>query len=251
MGADDAIWVLLLLMSSMKSRELLLSGAFTRLNLVGVSKHLLDFQVRVQPGSLKTEHLYLGSQEGRVLYFAVRLWMLRHLPPGLLSWKRASGALRWAHCWHKILAEARLPRWCLGLLEEVLMLLRFGSQQTKVCLLGLEAASAGPLCASPLWCSASCRSFASALGWLRAFWSRAQKLPEHQLCEGFKCFSWSSRKLCVSIFTSEWQIISQLCLGQEEMSFKTQFYEDTILFILLVFFKSSQKHSHCFSQPKI
>lgn len=35
------------------------------------------------------------------------------------------------------------------------------------------------------------------------------------------------------------------------MNFKTQLYKVTILFILLVFFESSQKHSYGFSQPQI
>lgn len=61
----------LLLKTSIKSRELLLSGAFRRLNLVNVSKHLLGVQMKVHPGSLKKcskniEHWYLGSQAGRM-----------------------------------------------------------------------------------------------------------------------------------------------------------------------------------------
>jgi len=137
-------------MSSIKFRALLLSGAL-RLNLVGVSKHWLDFQFRAQPVSLKIiKHLYLGSQEGRVLCFAVRLRTLYQVPPGLLSRKRASGAARWARCWHKMLAEARLTSVVsVGLLEELLMLFGFGSRQTEVCLQGVEAAGASrPVCPS-------------------------------------------------------------------------------------------------------
>lgn len=104
-----------------------------------------------------------------------------------------------------------------------------------------------------LWCSASCRSFMSALGWLWDFQYDAQKLSACQLCEAFKCFLWSSRKLCVpmSILIMEQQIISQVCWDREEMNFKTQLYKVTILFILLVFFESSQKYSYGFSQPQI
>lgn len=67
--ADDNICVSLLLMSRFKSRVLLLSGVLNGLNLVAISKHLLDFQVEVQPVSLKiTEHLYFGLQGSRVLH---------------------------------------------------------------------------------------------------------------------------------------------------------------------------------------
>lgn len=50
---DYSIYMPLLLKTSIKSRELLLSGAFRRLNLVNVSKHLLGVQMKVHPGSLK------------------------------------------------------------------------------------------------------------------------------------------------------------------------------------------------------
>lgn len=69
--ADYSIYVPLLPKTSIKSRELLLSGAFRRLNLVNVSKHLFGVQMKVHPGSLKKcskniEHLYLGSQAGKM-----------------------------------------------------------------------------------------------------------------------------------------------------------------------------------------